>query len=205
MRSSFQQITATLTLAVCCHSAVPFLWGQIGGDGTSVNIVITEGQGVINNVRLRTARTLAVRVENEKQQPLVGATVTFTLPMVGASGAFANGAKTLVVQTDANGTATAPGMRPNSVTGKLEIRVTASYQGRTASATITQFNMNVDSQTSQKSGNGKWIAILLAAGGAGAAGAILGTRGSSPASPSAPAPRPTISLTPGSGSVGPPQ
>jgi hypothetical protein len=221
MSPSFQQFTAGIALLLFCNSFVQPVWGQapastaqggtaIQADGPQLNIIITDGQGAINNVRLRTVRNLAVRVVDEKQQPVAGATVTFSLPAVGASGSFPKGDKTLIVQTDTSGTAIARGLKPNAVTGKMEVRVTVSHQGRTASANITQFNMAVNAadqqQGAKKSGSAKWIAILLAAGGAGAAGVVLGTRGgsSAPSGPT-PTPVPTIGITAGQGSVGPPQ
>jgi hypothetical protein len=238
MSPSFQQFTAGMALLLYCNSFVQPVRGQApantvqGGaavqsgagaqqaaaaqqdtalqaDAAQLNIIITDGQGAINNVRLRTVRNLAIRVEDEKQQPVAGATVTFTLPSVGASGSFPKGDKTLIVQTDASGAAIARGLKPNAVTGKMEVRVTVSHRGRTASANITQFNMAVNAtaqQDTQKSGSGKWLIILLAAGGAGAAGAVLGTRGgSSTSSGPTPTPVPTIGITAGQGSVGPPQ
>src|SRR5579864_3360737 len=108
----------------------PSAWAQEAGG--QLNIVIVEGDGAINNIRQRTAREPIVQVEDENHKPIAGAAVVFLLPDQGASGVFANGARTLTVTTDAQGRAVAHGFRPNSVSGKLQMRVTASYQGKTA-------------------------------------------------------------------------
>src|SRR5579864_98694 len=101
-------------------------------DQGGLNLVIVEGDGAINNIRQRTAREPIVQVQDENHKPVAGAAVVFLLPNQGASGVFANGARSLTVTTDAQGRAVAHGFRPNSVSGKLQMRVTASYQGKTA-------------------------------------------------------------------------
>lgn len=171
----------------------------------NLKVVVTEGEGGINNIRQHTGQTPAVRVEDEQQHPLAGAVVVFALPTDGPGGTFANGAKTLTVNTDDKGIAAIHGFKPNSVAGEMLIHVNASYQGRTGRATITQFNMTVPSA---KGGNGKLLVILAIAGAAAAGGAYAGLHksGSSPSTsgtiPAGPTP---ISITPGTGTVGPPQ
>src|SRR5437016_5873714 len=89
-------------------------------------IAIVEGEGAINNIRLRTAREPIVEVTDENHKPLGGALVTFALPNSGPGGTFANGSKLLTVTTDSNGRATANGMQTNSSKGSYQIQVTAS-------------------------------------------------------------------------------
>lgn len=167
-----------------------------------LNLVIVEGEGAINNIRQRTAREPIVQVEDENHKPIAGAAVVFLLPDQGASGVFANGAHTLTVTTDAQGRAIAHGFHPNSVSGKLQMRVTASYQGKTANATISQTNV-VGAAAAGAAGAGisaKLIAIIAIAGAAAAGGAIAATRGGghSTAAPQ------TTTITPGTGTVGAP-
>jgi hypothetical protein len=204
MRRCFHKITACVAVWLCIGQSNILIANPQATD-SQLKIEVLEGQGAINNIRQRTSPDMVVRVDDASQQPVAGASVAFTLPADGPSGTFIDGGKTMVVTTDATGKAVVRGMKPNKLAGKMEIRVTASHQGKTASAVITRFNMTVDN--AQKSGgNGKWIAILLAVGAAGATGAVLGTRGgSTPApipGPSTPVP---IGITAGSGSVGPPQ
>jgi hypothetical protein len=167
-----------------------------------LNVIIVEGQGAINNVRQRTTHDIVVQVEDQRQQPIPGASVAFTLPSQGPSGSFVNNEKTLVVTTDGEGKAVARGLKPNNVAGKFEVRVTASFQGQSANAVITQFNMAV--QNPKSTGNAKWIAILAIVGAAGAGGAIAATRGSKSATPAQSVTSGPIGITAGTGTVGAP-
>jgi hypothetical protein len=173
-------------------------------DQGGLNLVIVEGAGAINNIRQRTAREPIVQVEDENHKPIAGAAVVFLLPDQGASGVFANGSRTLTVMTDNQGRAVAHGFHPNGVQGKLQMRVSASYQGKTASATISQTNA-VAAAAGAAAGAGisaKLIVILAIAGAAVAGGVVAATRGGGGSS-SAPVSTPTT-ITPGTGTVGAP-
>jgi hypothetical protein len=177
-------------------------WAQQAVTGLSITIV--EGEGAINNVRQRVNREPIVQVEDENHKPIAGAVVVFLLPDTGASGTFPNGARMLMTVTDNQGRATARGIRPNGQSGPMLIRVTASFQGLTASSVITQTNAAAATAASGAglSTAAKWAIILGIAGGAAAAGAIVATHGgSSSASSSAP---PPITITPGTPTVGGP-
>lgn len=175
---------------------------SLAQDQAGLNLVIVEGDGAINNIRQRTAREPIVQVEDENHKPIAGAAVVFLLPDQGASGVFANGSRTLTVMTDNQGRAVARGFHPNGVQGKLQMRVSASYQGKTASATIAQTNA-VAATAGAAAGAGisaKLIAILAVAGAAVAGGVVAATRGGGS---STPASTPTT-ITPGAGTVGAP-
>ena len=148
-----------------------------------LNLVIVEGDGAINNVKQRTAREPVVQVEDENHRPIAGAAVLFTLPDGGPSGVFADGARTLKVMTDANGRAAAKGLRLNDVSGKFQIKVEASYQGTSTSATITQTNAALAAATTSGTIPGKFISIALAVGAAVAAVVVVTTQDKEPASP----------------------
>ena len=141
-----------------------------------IQIVIVEGEGAINNVRQRVAREPIVQVEDENRKPIAGAAVTFLLPNQGAGATFANGARSLTITTDAQGRAAARGLRPNSVNGQYEIRVNASHQGQTASATISQTNA-IAAAAAGIGISAKLLTILAIAGGAVAVGTVAATRG----------------------------
>ncbi|HEY7617165.1 MAG TPA: hypothetical protein VH744_10205 [Terriglobales bacterium] len=166
----------------------------------TLNLVVIEGEGAVNNIRQRPGQPPIVQVEDENRQPVPAAAVVFTLPSQGPSGSFPDGSKTLVVTTDAQGRAVARGLRPNSSIGKLEIHVNASSQGRTAKTLITQFNMDV--RTDRGGGSGKVVAIVALIGAGAAAGVVAGLRNKN-GSTSAPA-VPPITITPGTGTVGAP-
>lgn len=109
--------------------------------GTGLRLLVLAGHGAINNIKQRTSRDPVVQVMDENDRPLAGVAITFALPDRGASGLFANGARSMTIMTDAQGTATATGFTPNAVAGDLPIQVSASYQGQTASTVIPQTNI----------------------------------------------------------------
>jgi hypothetical protein len=111
----------------------------------------------------------------------------------------------LMAVTDNQGRATARGIRPNNQSGPMQIRVTASFQGLTATSVITQTNLAGAATASGFAGlstAAKLVIILGIAGGAAAAGAIVATHtggGSSSSSSSS-----TVTLSPGTPTVGGP-
>lgn len=176
---------------------------QEAGAG-QLNLVVVEGEGAINNIRQRTAREPIVQVEDENHKPVAGAAVVFLLPDQGASGTFANGSHTLTVTTDAQGRAVAHGFKPNNLQGQFNMRVSASFQGKTATATISQTNV-VTGAAAGAAATGislKLIVILAVAGAAAAGAAIAATRGGGSSAPAAVTA--TTTITPGTGTVGAP-
>ncbi len=170
-----------------------------------LNIVIVEGDGAINNIRQRTARESIVQVEDENHRPIAGAAVLFLLPDSGASGTWANGTRTLQVMTDSRGRAIAKGLRVNNIQGKFQIQVQASYEGTTATTTLTQVN-SVITAAAAGGVSGKVIAILVIAGGAAAGGVIAATRNGGGAPSPTPTPPTPTTISAGTPSVGgPPQ
>ena len=170
---------------------------------TGLSITIVEGEGAINNIRQRVNREPIVQVEDENHKPVAGAVVTFFLPGQGASGTFADGSRMLMTVTDNQGRAVARGIRPNNQSGPMQIRVTASFQGLTASSLITQTNAAGAAAASSAglSAGAKWAIILGIAGAAAAGGIVAATHGGGGSSSSAP---PPIVITPGTPSVGGP-
>jgi len=168
-----------------------------------LNLVIVEGEGATNNIRQRTAREPIVQVEDENHKPVAGAAVVFLLPDQGASGTFANGSHTLTVMSDAQGRAVAHGFHPNHVEGQYNIRVSASFQGKTGTATISQTNVMAGAAAAAGAGISMKLIVILAVAGAAAAGAaIAATRGGGSSSTSVTTT--TTTITPGTGTVGAP-
>jgi hypothetical protein len=167
-------------------------------DAPKLNIVIVEGEGALNNIKQRVNREPIVQVEDENHKPIAGAAVVFFLPGSGPSGTFANGSQTLTVTTDASGRAAANGIRPNHQSGQMQIRVTASANGQTANAIITQMNVVGGSAGGGLSTTAKVLIVVGIAAGA-AAGAIIATRGGSSSSSST-----AITITAGTPTVGAP-
>ena len=180
-----------------------FFGGVVFAQPPELRIVIVEGDGTLNNIKQRVNVEPVIEVRDDQNNKLVeGAAVVFFLPAQGPSGTFSNGTKTLTTSTDRMGRAAARGIRPNNQTGRFDIRVTASYEGATASATITQTNIS----GSTPGGGGMGVAtkawIILAICGGAVAGAVLAATHKGSSSSSGP---PPIVITPGTPTVGAPQ
>jgi hypothetical protein len=176
--------------------------GTTGAQTPGIKITVLEGQGAINNIQQHRAKEPVVQV-TEDQKPVQGASVTFTLPDDGPSGFFGNGARMMTIQTDEKGQAVGRGLRPNQTGGRLQMRVSASFHGQTASAVISQINAEPAGATS--GGNGKKFLILALIGGAAAGGiaAAMGGKSSATQSPASSSPPGTI-LAPGTPVIQPP-
>ena len=173
--------------------------GLASADTPSLQIVVVEGQGAINNARTHTGREPVVEVRDGSDAPVVGAVVTFQAPATGPSAVFGSGNATLLTQTDASGKAIGRALHPNSVKGPFQIRVTASANGQTASAIISQTNaLPAEGKSNKK----LWLIPIIA--GAAAGGAVAATRGKSTAAATPAATTPTGSIVPGQPSFGPP-
>ena len=176
-------------------------WAQ-GQGAPKLEIVIVEGDGAINNIKERTVREPVIEVDDENHKPIAGAAVVFFLPNQGPGGTFFDGTKSLTVTTDAQGRATVRGIKFNNLSGQMQIRVTASSSGQTATAVITQTNVVGVASGAGLSTTAKVLIIVGIAAGA-AVGAVLATRGSSSSSSGTPS-APPITITAGTPTVGAP-
>ncbi len=177
--------------------------GQTAG---GLNLVIVQGEGAINNIRQRTAREPIVQVEDENHRPIAGVAVVFTLPSSGPSATFPGGVTTLTTTTNDAGQVVARGLQPNQVQGNFQIRVTASRNGQTASATISQANvLGAAAATAGAAGiSGKLIGILIGVGAAAAAGTVIAVTRNGNNTPNTP-PVAAVTISAGTGTVGPPR
>lgn len=195
----FRRVSAVCLLLInLCY--VP-AWAQ---DQAALRIVIVEGEGAINNIKDRVNREPIIQVEDENHKPIAGAAVVFALPNQGPGGVFANGTRTLTVTTNAQGRAVAAGIRRNDLNGQMQIRVTASFAGQTATAVITQNNMAAASVPSTGLGTTAKVLLILGIAGGAAAGAVVATRGGSSSSSTTTPPPPAITITAGAPTVGTP-
>jgi len=188
-------MAVTLSLVMALPPAV---WAQEGGAIKALNIVIVEGAGAINNVRQRVAREPIVEVTDENKKPVAGALVTFMLPGNGPSGVFANGTNSMTIATDNTGRAVARGLRMNNQAGNCEMRVNVSHQGLSASTSISMTNAALAAAAGI--GVAKLLIILAVAGAAVAGSAVAINQSGS----NTPVP-PSIGVTPGTATVGPPR
>jgi hypothetical protein len=201
---------SVLKLAVLLVPMCLALAGQ-EAQAPRLSIVIVEGEGAINNVKLRTSRETIVEVQDENHRPVAGAAVVFLLPNDGPGGAFVGGSKSATVVTDSAGRTTMPSFQPNQASGNFQIRVNASSGGRQASVTISQSNgvaaAGAGGAAAHAGLSGKAIGIIVAVAAAGAVGAAVGLKGKSNSSPGTPTPTsPTGTISAGaSATFGPPQ
>jgi hypothetical protein len=195
-------LTASILVLPCAFAFAP---PQLEPPSSTITIQIIEGEGAINNVKRGTAFEPVIEVRNGKGEPVAGASVTFTLPAIGPSGVFPDGAQTLVTRTDENGRAAARGMRPNNIPGQFEIRVTASDGKQSTTATFMQ--TNAAPATVDRGSGRKWLILVGIVGGAAAAGLVAahGGGGSAPQSNPAAAAPPAGSVTPGAPGFGAPR
>jgi hypothetical protein len=196
-----------------------------------LRIVIVQGEDALNNTAGGVNRDVTVQVLGPDQMPISGATVTFVLPDTGASGTFPNGQRTLTVETNNQGRATASGIRPNNIAGPMQIRVSATYLGFVATAVIRQTNVtlalteppkpapaNDAAATPRPSPAGtrtpaparqgmsrtaKLVIVLAVIGGAAAGGIAVSTKGGASSSAEGGGGAiPPIVITPGTPTVG---
>jgi hypothetical protein len=174
----FQTIALSLCFLIaggeaCTASA------QSSAPPTSLQIVILDGEGALNNVKLRTAHEPIVQVQDENHKPVAGAAVIFLLPNSGPGGTF-NGALSFSTITDAEGKAVAQGLMPNQITGHYQIQVRAKYNDLSTETTIAQENFLEKTSGPSHAGHPlvKWVLIGAAAAGAGIAIGIATSQGS---------------------------
>ena len=138
----------------------------------ALRIVVIEGEDAVNIVQQKTAVAPVVEVRDRNDQPVAGAIVRFAIQQ--GRGTFA-GARTLSVTTNAAGRAIATGLTPTG-SGALQIGASATFQGQTAIATITQTNVMTAAQAAAATGGGvSGTAAPGGAAGAGGGGGLSGT------------------------------
>jgi hypothetical protein len=164
------------TLAASLHAA---------GALTGLNIRIVDGEGQKYAMGSRATRGVSVEITDDSGKPVEGATVTFLLPAQGPGGVFANGTKTEVTSSRADGTAQVWGMQWNHTPGSFEIRITAAkedvHAGTVCPLTLADFaDAPPAKAVSAKHFGNKWLWIALGAGAAAGAGLAARSFVSSP-------------------------
>ena len=167
----------------------------------ALKIVVAKGEEGTNNIKKEIGVEPLVVVSDEKDLPVSRVMVMFTLPENGPSGVFANGARNLIVYSDAEGRAIARGLRPNHIPGKFQIAVDVSFSwfGGSCADQPNQryaFSDRAFAEAHCHSGHRRWSRC----GGVVAASAG-GKSGTSTVTP----PTPSTTLSPGTPTFGPPQ
>jgi PKD repeat protein len=109
----------------------------IAQEKPALRIVVIQGEDAVNVIQQKTAVAPLVEVRDRNDQPVAGVPVTFAI--AGKSASF-GGAQTLTVTTNAAGRAAASGLTAVG-NGPLQIQVSATFQGQTATAAISQTNV----------------------------------------------------------------
>jgi hypothetical protein len=151
-------IRALLVAIVVAGSAV------VMAQQPALRVVVIEGEDAVNIIQQKTAVKPVVEVRDRNNLPVPGALVTFSIE--GGKAATFGGASTMTVATNAAGQAAVSSLSP-TVSGAVQINVSAAFQGQIATATITQTNVLTAAQAAAASAATGSSAGGTAGGGAG--------------------------------------
>jgi hypothetical protein len=154
-------------------------------DPAILQVHVVEGDGAVYAIGSRATKGIGIQVTDETGKPVDAATISFRLPDNGPTGTFANGSRTEIATTRADGRASAWGMQWNRSPGLLEIRITAVKGDTRAGILCSQYLTDAPDAKAGGShgshnigGSHKWlwiaVAVAGAAGGAVAAVALGG-------------------------------
>jgi hypothetical protein len=107
--------------------------------GPAASITATSGSLQDATIGTAFASPLVATVVDSNQNPVSGASVTFTAPSSGASGTFSNGTATETDTTNASGVATSSTLAANATSGGFTVSATVS--GVSAAATFSLTNI----------------------------------------------------------------
>jgi hypothetical protein len=149
-----------------------------GGAPQALRIVVVKGERAKNVIQQIPPEPLSVRVEDVSRRVVGGATVTFTAPLSGAGGQFANGSNTFTVSSNEDGLATVEEYHPNANVGPYLIQLRAEYRGLVANGSIEQTNVEAGRSRA------KVIVVVASIVGVALGAALLAHRGDNgPAAP----------------------
>jgi len=176
----------------------------------SLKVTALAGNHEANDLERTLMAPLVVQVLDQNDRPVEGAEVVFRFPLNGPSAAFRGGNTSQTVHTNGQGQAAATNWIANNQVGAFEVHVTASYGNQLGETTVSMTNATHVVAEDQKGSRGqkqarwyssKWVKIALIAGVAGAVtGIVLATTGGGGGS----TPTSTVTITPGSPTVGGP-
>lgn len=179
-------------------------WSLPAQDAGGLSLLVISGNGAVNDIYKYAPTPTIIEVRDSLDQPVAGATVSFTFPEIGPSGRFADGTRTWTATTDPRGRVTMSGFVPNRSEGSYQIGVDAVSSGRSATVMIRETNAVFTSSNAKpkpRMGSGARILIVLGIGGAVAAGSLLAIKGGSSGTGAA---TPATSISIGTISIGAP-
>jgi len=179
----------------------------------SLKVTALAGNHEANDLERALMTPLVVQVLDQNDRPVEGAEVVFRFPLNGPSATFRGGNTSQTVRTNGQGQAAAQNWMANNQVGTFEVRVTASYGNQLGDSTVSMTNATRVADDGKKGNRGsrgqkqaswyssKWVKIALVAGVAAAVtGIVLATTGGGSSS----SPTSTVTITPGSPTVGGP-
>jgi hypothetical protein len=171
----------------------------------SLKVTALAGNKEMNDLERGLVAPLVIQVLDQNDRPVEGAEVVFRFPLNGPGAIFRGGNTSQTVRTNGQGQAAATNWTANNQVGAFSVHVSAAYGSQLGETTVSMTNVTriVEDNTRKKKLPSwyapKWVKIALIAGGAATvAGVILATRGGGSSS------TPTITITPGSPTVGGP-
>lgn len=177
----------------------------------SLKVVPLAGKDEANDIERHIMAPLVIEVLDQNDRPVEGAEVVFRFPIRGPSATFSDGKTSRTVRTNGQGQAAAMNWTANNETGSFQVHVTATYGNQTGELDVPMSNANrvVEVSNKQTAKHGGWWsptwvkAAIIGGTAALAAGVFLATRGGG--SKSAAAAPTTVTITPGSPTIGGPQ
>jgi hypothetical protein len=172
----------------------------------SLKVTALAGSKAMNDLERGLMSPLVVQVLDQNDRPVEGAEVVFRFPLNGPGATFRGGNTSQTVRTNGQGQAAAMNWTANNQVGTFNVRVSAAYGNQLGEATVSMTNVTRIVEEGKKGRkqaswySPKWVKIALIAGGAATvAGIVLATRGGGGSTPA-----PTVTITPGSPTVGGP-
>ena len=177
----------------------------------SLKVIPLAGRDEVNDIQRRVMAPLVVEVLDHNDRPVQNAEVVFRFPLQGPGATFPGAKTSLTARTNGQGQVAAMNWMANNEIGRVDVHVSASYGNQVGSVTFSMINANNVPQgkgagarvgTEKRGGwfSPTWVKVAVIGGAAAiAAGVFLATRGGSKSSSSS-----TITITPGSPSVGGP-
>ena len=174
----------------------------------NLKVLPLAGKDEMNDLERHVMAPLVVEVLDQNDRPVEGADVVFRFPLNGPGATFPNQKTSQTSRTNAQGEAAATGWTANGEVGRFQVHATATYGNQMGETTFSMSNVTRIVESARKNRTEKkwWstrkFKIAVIAGGAAiVAGIVLAKEGGGSSKAST---IPTITISPGSPSVGGP-
>ncbi len=173
----------------------------------SLKVLPLAGKGGMNDLERKVMSPLVVQIMDQDARPVEGADVVFRFPLNGPGANFTGGKSSQTFRSNGQGQAAALNWRANDQLGAFDVHVTAAYGNQVGETTFQMSNVSriVDERTAKRKLGSWWsptwvkLAVIGGAVGIGL-GIYFGTRGGGSSASTT-----TVTITPGTPSVGGPR